>query len=350
MNIAVRLLWNSGVPRMAVEEARLTGYKLYIYRDAGGNYDLRGVNYEILRAKGKRGLLTPLFEYITSIYAGHRGKDATIDLDLIVKAAFVVKGFTLFHDQFAGLTGYLRKVFFDEDYAVYIHETFLTRSDLKYFIPNSFEKRVLENAKLIITNSHWNKEVLEKLGFKAEVIYPGCYPAEKVNETREKIVLSVSTWDAGRKPEIYGEIAKGIKGKLIMAGNWAREDTMREFMAKYPFVEVTGKISDDKLKELYSRASVFLRFGFNERGPGMGVIEALCNGTPVVINDDLGSRELVKNGENGFVVKDVDEAVDRINQILENPGKMIKESWESDKALSWYNHANKLKEILSRVS
>lgn len=54
MNIAVRLLWNSGVPRMAVEEARHTGWKLVVYRDAGGNYDLSGVDYTILRRKVRK--------------------------------------------------------------------------------------------------------------------------------------------------------------------------------------------------------------------------------------------------------------------------------------------------------
>jgi len=54
MNIAVRLLWNSAVPKIAIEEARNTGWKLYIYRDAGGNYDLSNVDYAILRQKTKR--------------------------------------------------------------------------------------------------------------------------------------------------------------------------------------------------------------------------------------------------------------------------------------------------------
>jgi len=349
MNIAVRLLWNSAVPKIAIEEARNTGWKLYIYRDAGGNYDLSNVDYAILRQKNQKSFLTPIFEYITSLYAPHRGKDATIDLDIILKAAQIIKGFTLFHDQFAGLTGYIRKILFNEEYAVYIHETGLTAKGAKHFLPKKMEEKVLKKSKVILTNSYWNREVLKEKGYESEVLYPGCYPANKLSESRERLVLAVSTWDSGRYPELYGEVAKRVKGKFIMAGHWARKDTMDEFISKYgKYVEVTGKISEKELNELYSKASVLVRFGFDERGPGMGVLEAMGYGVPAIVNEGLGSKELIRQGENGFVVKDVDEAVDRINEILENPYRFSKNAWETSKQLSWENHTKKLIELLSK--
>jgi len=349
MNIAVRLLWSSAVPKIAIEEARNAGWKLYIYRDAGGNYDLSNVSYIILRQKNKKGFLTPIFEYITSLYAPHRGKEATIDLDLIIKAAQIIKGFTLFHDQFAGLTGYFRKLLHKEEYAVYLHETSLISKGAKNFLPSKIEEKVLKNSKLVLTNSYWNKEVLKEKGYESEVLYPGCYPANKLSESRERLVLAVSTWDSERHPELYGEIAKRVKGKFVMAGHWARRDTMEEFISKYgKYVEVTGKISEKELNELYSKASVLVRFGFDERGPGMGVIEAMGYGVPVIVNEGLGSKELIRQGENGFVVKDVDEAVDRINEILENPYKFSKNAWETSKQLSWENHTKKLIELLGK--
>ncbi|ARM75595.1 glycosyltransferase family 4 protein [Acidianus manzaensis] len=353
MNIAVRLLWNSAVPKIAVEEARLTGWKLYIYRDAGGNYNLNNVKYEILRGRGSKGFFTPLFEKITSLYAGQRGKDATVDLDLIIKASSIIKGYALFHDQFAGITGYLRKKRYGEDYAVYLHETSLPSSGVKMYFPKKMEKLVLSNAKLVITNSFWNKEVLSSFGIKSEVIYPGCYPAEKISNEREKIVLAVSTWDSGRRPELYGELGKRIKGKMIIAGNWARKDTLDTFLQKYgKYVTVTGKIPEEELIRLYSKASALVRFGFNERGPGMGIIEALGYGVPILVNDGLGGKELIKDGYNGYVIKsnnfdiNIDDATDRINEILENAHELSKNAWNTGKELSWQNHTQKLKEII----
>lgn len=348
MNIAVRLLWNSGVPRMAVEEARHTGWKLFVYRDAGGNYDLTGVDVTFFRKRGERskGFLHTLSSLITSFYAGHRGKEATVDLDLILKATSI-KGYTLFHDQFAGITGYLRKRKTGEEYSLYLHETSLTASNVKYFLPREIERKVLREAKRVVTNSMWNREVLREKGFSAHVVYPGCYPAPKISDNRERLVLSVSMWDSGRKPELYGELSRKVKGKFVMAGSWAREDTRRQFEREYgDTVTVTGKVNDEELMSLYSRASVLVRFGFNERGPGMGVLEAMGYGVPVVVNDGLGSKELVRQGENGFVVKDVEEASDRVNQVLDDPLPMGRNAWETAKSLSWENHAKRLKEVL----
>ncbi|ACP37805.1 hypothetical protein [Saccharolobus islandicus] len=45
-----------------------------------------------------------IFKVLTSIYASHRGEEATVDLDRIIKASDIIKGPALFHDQFAGIT------------------------------------------------------------------------------------------------------------------------------------------------------------------------------------------------------------------------------------------------------
>ncbi|QXJ34952.1 glycosyltransferase family 4 protein [Saccharolobus shibatae] len=345
INIVLRILWKGGVTRVAVEEARNMKSTLVVYRHAGTQYDLSNVDLKVLFAGEPKWI----FKVLTSIYASHRGEEATVDLDRIIKASDIIKGPTLFHDQFAGITGYLRKIKHGEDYAVYIHETSLDSKGIKWALPRIMERKILEKSKLIVTNSKWNREILASKGFNAEVVYPGCYPKEKINLERQKIVLAVSVWDSGRRPEIYGEISKKIKGKLVMAGYWTRQDTLNEFMRKYKDVIITGPISESKLQELYDNASVLIRFGFNEKGPGMGVLEAMGVGMPVIVNEGLGSKELIK--DNGYVVKDWEEAVDRINEILEDESlrrKMSINSWEIAKELSWKNHAIKIRELMEK--
>ncbi|WP_338598654.1 glycosyltransferase family 4 protein [Sulfolobus tengchongensis] len=346
MNIVLRILWKGGVTRVALEEARLIPAKLIVYRRGETKYDLTNVNVEVLfQGKSKW-----LYTFLTSIYAKQRGNEATVDLDRIIKARDLIKGPSLFHDQFAGLTGYLRKRKYGEDYAVYIHETSLDNKGIKWAFPRALEKRILKESKVIVTNSYWNKKIMEENGFRSEVVYPGCYPKEKINLERDKIVLTVSLWDKGRKPEVYGEIAKKIKGKMIMAGSWVNKEDLEEFKRKYPEVIVTGPISEEELQRMYDRASVFIRFGFHEKGPGLGVLEAMASGMPVIVNDQLGSRELIK--DNGYVVNNWDESVDRINEILEDEKVRIefsKNSWEIAKSLHWKNHAEKIKELMQKL-
>ncbi|EHP68908.1 glycosyltransferase [Metallosphaera yellowstonensis MK1] len=349
--IVLRVLWNGGVARIAVEESRITKAKLLVLRESLNDYDLRDIGVTYLRREGEKGFLTPLFRKITKLYAPQRGDEATVDLDLILRSVRLVKGKALYHDQFAGISGYLRKLFYGEDYALYLHETSLPLMGLKYSLPRSMEWKILKKAKIIMTNSKWNAETLKEFGISAEVLYPGCYPDEDVNIEREDIVLAVSMWDAGRRPELYGELARKIKGKVVMAGSWARKDTMEEFKRKYPEVTVTGKISEGELNSLYKKASLFIRFGFNERGPGMGVLEAMAHGTPVIVNDGLGGKEFVRNYENGFVVKDVEEAVEKVNEVLgdELRRKMIYSAWETAKEYSWYKHGERLIELMEKV-
>ncbi|WP_237698036.1 glycosyltransferase family 4 protein [Metallosphaera cuprina] len=329
-----------------MEEARLIPANLIVYRRADSHYDLTGINSSFLFKENKSNLI---FQFITSLYAGHRSKDATVDLDRIVKARKLIKGVSLFHDQFAGITGYLRKSKYHEDYAVYIHETSLDNQGVKWRVFQLIEKKVLSKSRLILTNSNWNREILSSHGFDAKVVYPGCNPKAKVNLEREKVVLTVSLWDKGRRPEVYAEIGKRIKGKIIMAGSWAKDEDREEFKRRHPWVHVTGALSEEELIRLYDKASVFIRFGFHEKGPGLGVLEAMGHGLPVIVNDGLGSKELIK--DNGYVVNDLNEAADRINDILEDERlrkDMSLNSWEIAKSLTWRTHAEKIREHMER--
>ncbi len=70
---------------------------------------------------------------------------------------------------------------------------------------------------------------------------------------------------------------------------------------------------------------------------------------PVIVNTDLGSKELIK--DNGYVVKDWEEAVDRINEILEDEElrkKMSIRSWEIAEELNWKSHAIKIRELMEK--
>ncbi|MCH1771444.1 MULTISPECIES: glycosyltransferase [Metallosphaera] len=85
-------------------------------------------------------------------------------------------------------------------------------------------------------------------------------------------------------------------------------------------------------------------------GPGLGVLEAMASGMPVIVSDGLGSKELIK--DNGFVVREWEEAIDRVNEILESENlrrEFSKNSWEIAKSLHWKNHAEKVKELMEKL-
>jgi UDP-glucose:(heptosyl)LPS alpha-1,3-glucosyltransferase len=128
----------------------------------------------------------------------------------------------------------------------------------------------------------------------------------------------------------YGRLARelGIGDAVIFAGAVARE--------KLPEFYLAG--------DLYAMLSRFDTFG-------MVVLEAMAAGLPVLISGSVGARDIVREGENGFVIEapgDEDGVADRIGTMLGGDvlkrmgceaGKTAREnSWESavDRVLAVY--------------
>lgn len=90
-------------------------------------------------------------------------------------------------------------------------------------------------------------------------------------------------------------------------------------------------VSDDELPSLYRRAQVFVlpsvhRTCYGKQIAisellGLSVLEAMASGTPVVCSRVGGLREIVRDGETGFLVEpgNVDELRDRVATLLADP-------------------------------
>jgi len=68
---------------------------------------------------------------------------------------------------------------------------------------------------------------------------------------------------------------------------------------------------------LQRRAAVVLQKSIRE-GFGLTVAEAMWKGTPVIGGNVGGIRHQIADGENGFLVSTIDEAAERIGQLLDD--------------------------------
>lgn len=83
-------------------------------------------------------------------------------------------------------------------------------------------------------------------------------------------------------------------------------------------VEYKGLIDSRKdLSKIYKSADVFALTTLADAGPMMAV-ECLKNGTPVVAFPYNITNDIVKEGKNGYIVKDVDEYANKLYDILYN--------------------------------
>lgn len=141
---------------------------------------------------------------------------------------------------------------------------------------------------------------------------------EEYNITKdEKIILAVSQgWDENKGLSDLIEVAKRFPNcKVVLVGKPPEHKHLPENMILIPF------ISDlDKLVEVYSVADVFVNPSHMETF-GKVTAEAMACGTPVVLYDNTGNKELVVPGV-GELAKnlDIDDLCNKVELIL-NKGK-----------------------------
>ncbi|MCD8741691.1 glycosyltransferase family 4 protein [Mucilaginibacter roseus] len=113
------------------------------------------------------------------------------------------------------------------------------------------------------------------------------------------------------------EIAKRTGKKLLIAGIIQDESYYKEKVEPHlgDQIQYVGHAGPDKRKELLGKASALLHpINFDEPF-GMSVAEAMLCGTPVIAFNRGSMPELISHEETGFLVTNVDEAVEAVSQL-----------------------------------
>jgi glycosyltransferase involved in cell wall biosynthesis len=188
----------------------------------------------------------------------------------------------------------------------------------------------------------------------AEVNLPGMDEVGRTpRSAKENQLISVSFWDRGRYVERYLEVAERLPDyRLLLAGNWRlpdyRDEILRALGSKGLEDRVTLRegIPEPELVGLYQRSKFLLRFGFGEYGLATAVIEAMQNTLPVIINEDLGISDVIREHGAGAVLRDADpgaaaRAVEELDderayaELQDNIAKLRSTH-------TWENHVRKL--------
>jgi UDP-glucose:(heptosyl)LPS alpha-1,3-glucosyltransferase len=103
--------------------------------------------------------------------------------------------------------------------------------------------------------------------------------------------------------------ARGKNFKLIVAGkgNIKKYFQMARKTQIADSVVFTGSLNKEKLIQLYLAGDIYVMLSKFDTF-GMVVLEAMAAGLPVIISGNVGAKDLVREGENGFVVSDTSDA------------------------------------------
>lgn len=368
--IVCRVLWPGGVQRMIFRQAeglKLLGNEvdLVFIRDTGRYKYPTNLNFETFMTKNRSSKLVDyILKRITSRYSPQRGEDAVVDIDYIRKfQKSITKSYDLIYysDEFAALFSEIVKKKNKAKLVVIIHEPIKKNGP---FLWRQIEKKAIKNCDLVLTHSREAKMLLSSIyNARIEEIYLG---TDVINEIpgfddRKNYAVSVTMWDYGRHPEKLIEIGRKLSvGKIILIGNWTDNNYLeamkREIKEKSldERVVITGQVTEDRLRLYYKEAKCSIRFGYNEKGPGMGALESISWGIPIIFNDGIGIKEVAADQKNGFLVdiEDTDLIAKKITHLFDD-----KKNWEDISknnldlatSLSWDEHNKRLNNLFQEI-
>jgi trehalose synthase len=146
--------------------------------------------------------------------------------------------------------------------------------------------------------------------------------------TDRPLVVQVSRFDRWKDPQgvidAFRIARKRVDATLVLVGNVATDDPegqeIFESICKNreQRIRILSVQDSALVNALQRRATVVLQKSIRE-GFGLTVTEAMWKGAAVIGGDVGGIRHQIEDGVNGFLVGNVEQAAERIVQIIEDP-------------------------------
>ena len=174
----------------------------------------------------------------------------------------------------------------------------------------------------VITISNSQRKGFPKINYLGTV-YNGVNLSEcEFCEKPKDYFLFMGALGEHKNPKDAILAAKRAKVKLILAGGKKREPYFSNKIVPLidgKQIKYVGEVSDKRKTNLIKYAKALL-FPIKWQEPfGLVMIEAMASGTPVIAYPNGATREVVKNKETGFIVKNVQEMAKAIKNIDKIP-------------------------------
>ncbi len=163
------------------------------------------------------------------------------------------------------------------------------------------------NTKSFSKSTHNEQQKLKKrLGIKNEriIVFVG------------RLIFAKGAQDLLEAVKSINDTDKKEKIKVIIIGNG---NYLSELKKNYPWATYVGQKEPSEIIEYLSIADIFVNPSYAEGLP-TSVLEAGAIGVPIIATDVGGTKEIIDDGENGFLIqpKDINELRGKIGELLYN--------------------------------
>jgi glycosyltransferase involved in cell wall biosynthesis len=115
--------------------------------------------------------------------------------------------------------------------------------------------------------------------------------------------------------------------RLLLAGgnlDPAYSASIREKAASLSWVHMLGEVPHQKMGDLFAASDLVLNYSLFEGGMANTLLEAMIMGKPILVNDVLGNRSLIRHGETGWLYRNELELRELVSMLFLNPGVGVK--------------------------
>jgi glycosyltransferase involved in cell wall biosynthesis len=227
------------------------------------------------------------------------------------------------------------------------------------------ENKEFELADKIFCVSETVKQSLIRNGVRADKIYVNYLGVDLTkyvkNDARKRDkkafeILQVGGINLPKGVLTLLNAVKDIEGNVIVnfaGGGIKSSGIIKNIQAiKSDKIKFHGSLSFDKLLALYQSVDVFVLASVAD-GFGLVVAQAMSCSLPVIVTENVGAKDLVQDGVNGFIVKPGDSAgiANKINLLYNNRDLCLRMGEAARKSVSsgftWDDYGNRLNGFLN---
>lgn len=244
------------------------------------------------------------------------------------------------HSSQAGVLGKIAAIGHGCNKAYSPHGFSFLRQDVptwKRLIFTTIEKVFASFSCVMVASSATEFEAAKKLTKKSILITNGIsnkslIPFESIKaENKVPVVGMVGRALPQKNPALFNEIAQRMPDVHF---EWIGDGALSHLLTSFN-IHVVGWGPREEALEYVAKSDVYIMTSLWEGMP-ISLLEAMYLRKPCVVSNVVGNRDVINDGENGFVCNNVDEFVEKIQYLINNADARVRMGEQGRKDIETY--------------